>query len=258
MITILCILIVGIIRPLPKHSTVYPVIAPVSIPIRTNLQPSVVDIINKNNQSIHSLVSKISVQVNSKAIKLSGILAYQQDRNFRMQINSFAGKELDIGSNQDIFWFYSRRMKPTYLYYSRYEDLNKTRLKSVFHPLWLMDSLGVRPLAIEQWTNSDRYIQGCQDCVGVSGEQMIKVILINPQKPAIIGHYLFDTQSTIIASAEVVAFNVVPTQILFTWHEEKQTMTMWLNETKINAQLPDSYWQMPHIKNTLDMGRELH
>ena len=41
--------------------------------------------------------------------------------------NSFLGKETDVGSNEKQFWFWSKRMKPSVLFYSEHENLNKTK-----------------------------------------------------------------------------------------------------------------------------------
>lgn len=219
--------------------------------------------INKLNLQIQTISAEIDIN-NGHLLKLSGAIAYQKNNKFRMQINSVFGREADVGSNDNIFWFYSKRMKPPYLYYSRHKDATKTRLKPLFNPIWLMESLSLDSLPNNYLilVNKER-IELSNWEIGLNGELVLRKILVDPKKPAIIGHYLIGANGKLIASSEIISYykfknTYIPKKIKFIWLEENENFTLELRDVKINMSLPTLFWQMPRMKNTLDMGREPH
>lgn len=220
--------------------------------------------INSNITSIQSFSATLRASVNDKNIRLTGMIAYQRNRNFRMQINSILGKESDIGSNNTYFWFYSKRLKPAYLYYALYRDIDKVPLKPMFHPVWLMESLGVLPYA-PGYYSIERKDRECWLCTekkrGLQGQLITTSVLIDSKRPTIIGRYLFNNEGRLIASAESDSFYrcgkaFIPKKIRFMWQEEQQSLTLELENLQVNNRLPDSTWQPPRI-SAWDISRGL-
>ena len=245
----------------PNITPIYPTFVPNTPTAR--FVPSCINVINKSNKIIESIYSTINVRLDERSIRLSGIIAYNKSKQFRMQINSFAGKEIDIGSNDHIFWLYSKRMSPPYLYYSRYEDMINTRLKPLFHPLWVIESLGLSDVSGTDFQKMGNYIASVEQDADFIGQKIIKMTLIDPNKPAIIGHYLYDQNNNLIASSEVESFYrfgeaFIPKKIRLVWQQEKKSLTIDIENPSINKPLSVSLWQMPKTKKMLDMGREPH
>lgn len=82
------------------------------------------------NSNIHTITTKLFVK--QGFFRLHGFLEYQKNNNFHMELFSFY-KELEIGSNKDFFWFWSKSLSK-YLFYCRHEDIEKTKLKSMLYP----------------------------------------------------------------------------------------------------------------------------
>lgn len=108
--------------------------------------PCEVNAVNFRNETIKSFsCSDMEVKLweGGMRIRLQGSLYYEKPKGFRMRINSVFGEEVDLGSNDDVFWYWSRRNKRKGLYYAHHEDFQKTRLKTPFNPLFIRASLGL-------------------------------------------------------------------------------------------------------------------
>ena len=89
--------------------------------------PEVIREVNKRNSQIRSLSCdemKVKVWQNGMGFRLSGDLNYEKKRNFRMRFRSILGSEIDLGSNEDHFWYWSRRNPRPGLFYAKHEDYN--------------------------------------------------------------------------------------------------------------------------------------
>ena len=55
---------------------------------------------------------------------LQADLAFERPRNFRFQaqLSRFTGRELDMGSNADLFWFFLRQDEQPAVYYARHDE----------------------------------------------------------------------------------------------------------------------------------------
>jgi hypothetical protein len=113
-------------------------------------QPNLEDIIyvvNANTQRVQRLQSE------NATLRVDGIpamranLAYEQPANFRLlaQLSQFTGRELDLGSNQDLFWFWIRRDTQKSVYFARHELFagSPTRDLVPIEPNRLIDTLGL-------------------------------------------------------------------------------------------------------------------
>ena len=170
--------------------------------------------------------------------------------------------ESDIGSNDRQFWFWSKRIKPTYLYYASHQDVQKVPLKPLFHPLWMMECMSVGPIDMAGATvyNQSGHWAIRQTRVGTMGQLMVKVTVIDPNRKTLLGHYLYNDDLKLVASSEVLSFQtcggfVVPKRIRMLWLEENAGMELELINVRVNSALDTSLWVMPNItrKNLAEM-----
>ena len=230
-------------------------------PLRTQAL-ELVQIINQRNAAIISFVcDDIDIHIQQKfSVRVSANVRYRKNKFFRLISSSFFGKEMDIGSNLDHFWFWSRRMNPPALHYAKHENLNKTRLKTPFHPVWMKEILSIDPISIKgAWTrkrgNNLEIIRMQQSA---TGRPVVKITMIDPKKLAIVGHYVYEN-GKLVASAEVYEHTVkegyyLPSKILIRWYQENVTMVWQLHNIQINVKLDPSSWDMPRIRQKIEMG----
>src|SRR5690606_16705391 len=73
-------------------------------------------------------------------VKLSANLAIEAPRNFRLVAKPpVGGAEVDLGSNQDQFWFWNKRSEEKYVFvaYHDEESVRKRPLPIPFQPNWI-------------------------------------------------------------------------------------------------------------------------
>lgn len=228
---------------------------------------SFVKTINDRNSKILSIfVENMTIKVKQDiSITVHGRLAMQKDKRFRLNVwHDVFGKEMDIGSNDSVFWFWSKRMENPALYYAKHEDLSKTMLKTPLNPMWLMESLNVgtidvKNIEIAKFKNFWAIIQPRESALG---ENVTVVTLIDPERTAVIGRYLYNSVGKLVASAETSDFNrdpqtgaLIPKKIFIIWYEEGVEMEWHLHNPKINTGINPNYWTMPNAKNKVDMGK---
>lgn len=215
-----------------------------------------VEQLNQKNAKIKSVFSdNVRIKIQNVPFKLRASLCYEKKQNFRMIVKSIVGKELDVGSNSKLFWFWSRRMNPPTLNYAEYKDLYKTYLKTPLHPLWLMESLGVNKMNINSSIGqSGKYIIISENRISASNTSVIKKTIIDTQIMAVVGHYLFEG-GKLTASAEVKSFsNNIPKEMTIIWIDENITMYLNLQDVKINYIINPNYWNMPSMKNKTNLA----
>lgn len=219
---------------------------------------SLLKTINTKNSRIKNIVCT-DVQIRAKGLpfQLKSTLLFEKEKNFRMIVKSIFGKELDIGSNDDQFWFWSKRMNPPALYFSAHKDLYKTRLKTPFHPLLLMESLSINKIKTDQvkFYKNDKYLLLEEEWTSPMNVPVIKKILIDLNLGAIKGHYLYD-DGGLVASAEIKKIsNGLPSEIIIIWYEENIAMSWKLDNLRINQMIDPNYWKLPNYRKTINMGK---
>lgn len=223
-----------------------------------------VQAINERNAKIRTLVcSNVEIHSSQAArVRITGQIAMEKPLRFRMGIRSVLGQEMDLGSNDTHFWFWSKRMDPPYLHYAKHEDLSKSRLKTPLNPGWLMSSLNVGSIDTEnaQMIRYKEFYGVLTSKTSANGELVTVLTLIKPAGPVVAGHYLYGGDGKMIASSEVkthqnLGEHIIPKQILVIWYQEGVSMTWELHNPQINVGIDPSNWSMPNMKNSIDMGQ---
>jgi hypothetical protein len=217
--------------------------------------------INEKSSEIQSLYLEkmpIKFQQNFISFKANGEIAMLKDINFRLKVSSkITGKEMDIGSNDNFFWFWSKRMNPPYLHYANHKDLSKTMLRTALNPNWMIESLNVQEIKKDNITVAyfKNFYAIIQNRISANLEKVTLVLLLDPQKETIVGRYLYDINGKMIASTEYEnGTGIVPNKIFIQWYEENIFLTWDLSEIKINLGINPSYWIMPNMKNSINMA----
>ena len=107
----------------------------------------IVYVVNANTQRVQRL------QTENATLRVEGVpalranLAYEQPRNFRLlaQLSQFTGRELDMGSNEELFWFWIRRDSQPSVYFARHATFADSPARDLIpiEPNRLIDTLGL-------------------------------------------------------------------------------------------------------------------
>lgn len=224
--------------------------------------PALIDKVNAKNAKIRNFVCQdfdVKLWQNGIRLRLSASLYYEKDKNFRMILRSLFGKECDIGSNKDQFWFWSKRMDPSSLFYANHEDYHKTRLRTPFNPIYIMDSLGLSQIDVNNKIieQDDKYVV-VENLKNTIGQPIVKLTFVNKKTEKISGFTISDVNGKVLASGEVMEWDGdKPKQILFVWAEENISLLLEFKNSEVNLDIDKKYWALPPIEPKVDMSKEL-
>jgi len=213
--------------------------------------------VNRRLSHIKCLSAK-DVKIYTKRLAASGEIHYD-GVNLRLIVNSFLGKEIDIGSNSSIFWFWSRRISPQALYYSRHEDIYKTSLRPMFNRDWLLDCFILS--RFEKYEGLTFF--GSKDSLLVKQLKKVSeteyaylVTVIDLSNYTISYKCICDTQDYVMAYVRYSNFDkdLIPRTIDVHWCEENISMKWIIKEVQINGLINDSLWTPPRYEPRIDMS----
>lgn len=222
-----------------------------------------IDVFNERNKLIQNFICddiNVKVWTSSGKINLKSKIYYQKSLNFKMEFFSFLGKEIDIGSNQDFFWYWSKRDKFPGVYWSRHEDFQKTRLKTPFDPFFLKTTLGLDVVDL-----SNCNILENQNLIMIifykknSLDEIVSYsLLLNKKSKNFEGLIIKNTKGETLACCEIKSRhkNGLPAEVIYHWYEENQTMVLKFVDPKTNQTLDGQMFEMPNYKPKINMAEE--
>jgi hypothetical protein len=210
---------------------------------------ALVNYLNGNAVKLQSLKCSemdLDIKQGLQQFHITGKLACQKPRNFRMQAVSLSKTEADIGSNDSEFWYWIARGDP-YLIHCSYRDLaNGVRIPFPFQPEWVMEALGMSEYDTTQMqdyqvVNGRTTYELVQNTRNSRGQAVRKVTVFNklPSAVQVTDHYLTDAsgrqeicRAHITEAPRVNGTGgdaVLPRKIDFTYPAEGLTlrMTLW-------------------------------
>jgi hypothetical protein len=206
-------------------------------------QPTAAELVtmqNNNARRIQSLVCdplELDITQGLQGFHISGKLACQRPRYFRMHADVVGRAEADIGSNDQEFWYWIKHGDP-YLVYCSYQDLaNGVRVPFPFQPDWVMEALGVSEYetdpAAYTLLPSGRTFQLVQNTRNLQGQPVRKVTEFNASTLRVTGHIIQDERGkeicrALITQDQEIAGVVLPRKISFSYPAEKLKIDMVL------------------------------
>jgi hypothetical protein len=228
----------------------------------------VVDYLNRNVDKLHGWqANRVGIRANN--MPLSGTLAVENGQHLRLVVHSLAGNEVDMGSNNDVFWIWAKRMDPAYVY-CRHEQIDDARqtLGIPFEPDWMMQALGVAPLDTKDLTmqidRSAHHARLVQQVVSAHGYPMQKVVLVDLTRGVVLEHSILDSRGKTIALARLEDHHVdkasgavIARRIHLDWPQNKMNLVMNFGQIEVNPRgIPSQVWDMPKMPGVqaVDLG----
>lgn len=117
----------------------------------------VVEVVNNNSRAVHSYYTT-DAKISAPGVPtLRANIALERPRRFRLRAStSLTGPEVDLGSNDDLFWLWVRRNQPPALYFCRHDQFASSPARQMLpiNPVWLIDALGM-PILEPSWRHSN-------------------------------------------------------------------------------------------------------
>ncbi|MFM8734459.1 MAG: hypothetical protein ACKOC8_04610 [Pirellulales bacterium] len=118
---------------------------PRTLPVQPSLE-QVIAAVHDNTQRVRSCMATQAVLVVPGVPRLSARIACEPPRRFRLQAQTvITGPELDIGSNDDLFWLWLRQHKPPIVAFCRHDQYAQSAARRLL-PIradWMPEILGL-------------------------------------------------------------------------------------------------------------------
>lgn len=230
----------------------------------------VIAAVNRNNSQIQALYSNSATLSGPGYPTLRAHIAYQRPRNFRLKADGF-GPEVDLGSNDQLFWFWIKRSQPPALYYCRHDQYTTSQARRMIpiDPNWLIEALGtleIDPSLAHQGPYPDKgnriQIRTVYDTP--EGSNM-KVTIIDSVSAWVMEQQIYDTQGHLRARSVVEDYRrdprtrlYVPTAVRVECPAVGFSMRIDLGEVQVNQLQgnPIELWSMPNYPGSplVDLG----
>jgi hypothetical protein len=185
-----------------------PVFSPVLQPNASLSQ--VIDAVNNNSRQIRSF-STNQVKLSGPGIPVSSMLstniAFERPRRLRITAGTAMGDELDIGSNDELFWFWVRRAEPSATLFCRHDQFASCEAaqRIPIEPNWMIEAFGIAEFSPnEQHQGPVRRPDGRLEILTVRQTPCgpaTKKTVVDAITALVHEQHLYDYQGRVVASA---------------------------------------------------------
>lgn len=232
----------------------------------------VMHVVNDNSarvQSLYTTDASISVP-HSPTLRAS--LALDRPRRFRLRAETgLTGPEVDLGSNDTLFWFWVRRSQPPALYFCRHDQFQASAARNILpvEPEWLIEALGVTSFDTAL-PHRGPFSVGLgrlqvETPLGTPQGPLTKVTIVDASQGWVLAQHLYDERNQRLASAMASQHQrdpatgvTLPGRVEIQWPATQFSLTIDLASVRVN-QLPanaDALWVLPSYPgyNAVDLA----
>jgi hypothetical protein len=108
----------------------------------------IITAVNQNSARIQSLSvtgAGITIPDTLELPLLTGNIAAERPGRFRLTAGTSFGQEIDVGSNDELFWMWVRRNQPPAVYICRHDQFATSNIRQIMpiEPSWLLAAMGI-------------------------------------------------------------------------------------------------------------------
>jgi hypothetical protein len=106
----------------------------------------IIQIVNRNSSQIQNFSTDRATLSGPGMPSLRTSVVFERPRRFRLRGEmGLMGPEVDLGSNEELFWIWIRRNEPKALYYCRHAEYAASPARQTLpvEPDWLIEALGI-------------------------------------------------------------------------------------------------------------------
>lgn len=208
--------------------------------------------LNRNAQQLRTLECQdleLDCRQRHQPIGLLGWMVCQQPRSFRLAAKVAGSQVVDLGSNDQEFWYWISKAEPPYLFHCSYEDLarGQARMPFPFQPEWILEAMGMaehNPVSatVQMHPTTVELIEQGASSQG----QPVRKITVFSRTPSGLQVRDFIVQDA-ATGKEICAANIaewqqvnglaVPKRVRFQWPAEQIELKLKLGEVTVNRPL---------------------
>lgn len=233
---------------------------PRTLPPQPTLE-QVVATVHDNSRRVRSLMAPQASLSVPGVPRLSAQVACEPPRRFRLRAQTaISGGELDIGSNDELFWLWIRRHEPPVTLFCRHDDYSRSAARKLI-PLraeWMPELLGLVEFRAEDrhegpFPLADGRLEVRSRISGPDGE-MVKSTIVDGTTGLVIEQHLFLAAGERLASVRTTQHRVdpasgaaLPRRVEVSWPASGVEFQLDLSTVTTNMPPsdPGQLWQMP-------------
>jgi hypothetical protein len=231
-------------------------------PIPRALPPSpsldqLVNVVNDNSARLQSLSAPRATLTTPGFPALNANISYLRPRSLRIIAQKFVGPELDLGSNDELLWFWVRRAQPPALYFCRHDQFGTSAARQILpvEPEWMIEALGIitfdRLAQIEGPFPVGSGRAEIRTRAVTSTGQVSRVAIIDDSRGIVLEDHVYDTQGTLLASAVLSKHRrdpasgvTLPGHVEIKWPPANMSLSLDLGSEVAINQLPANPQQL--------------
>lgn len=232
------------------------------LPVGATLD-DVIRTVNENTAKVQSLASTdASVHV-PLTPALRANVAWERSRHLRLRAETtLSGPELDVGSNDQVFWFWVRRMEPPAVLFCKHEEYFQSAAPRILpvQPDWIPEAMGLTVFEPEAQHSGPYPVRDGQLEVrsvrqGPQGSQT-KVTVVDASSGWVLQQHLYDSRGQLIASSltsqherDPATGATLPRRIEIQVPAHQFTMRLELRSLQINVPPASQLFELPAYPN---------
>jgi hypothetical protein len=225
------------------------------VPSATPAAQELVSVLNDNSRRVQALECRsmsVECSEHGRPISLQAAMVCQKPRSFRMSAKILGSTGVDMGSNDQEFWYWISKAEPPYLFHCSYQDFasGQVRMPFPFQPDWIIEALGMAdydPAKVYEINNRQGRIELVEKAISPQGQPVRKVTVVSRMRNGyqVTAHVLQDANGNEICSALVTEIQqdpttgaLLPRAVKLEWPAERIVMKMRLDGLAVNPGLP--------------------
>ena len=219
-----------------------------------------VEYLNDNARRINAIqCNSVAIdckQGNQNAPGLDGMVVLQKPNLFRLKAKVLGQNAVDLGSNQEEFWYWISKADPPYVFHCSHAAMaaGQVRMPFPFQPEMILAALGIAeydPNKNYEVKANGQLAELRERVTSPQGKTVSRVTVFQRApaqagKPQVLGHILYDEAGKVICSVQVQDIQVVrqtgavlPQKVVFQWPDQQVEMVMRFGEFVNTEITPD-------------------
>jgi hypothetical protein len=164
--------------------------------------------VNANTHRVQSLQTQGATISVPGAPTIGAEITVERPKRLRLRAKTqLLGPELDLGSNDELFWLWAARMPDSAVYYARHDQFATSRARQMLaiEPAWLVEALGlveIDPASVIEGPHADGNERlKLRTTLATGGGQFTRLLILHHRYAWVLEQHVYDERNQLIASA---------------------------------------------------------
>ena len=164
--------------------------------------------VNANTQRVQSLQTQGATISIPGAPSIGAEIQVERPRRLRFRAGTqLLGPELDLGTNDELFWLWAARMPDSAVYFARHDQFASSRARQMLaiEPAWLIEALGlveIDPASVIEGPHADGKDRvKLKTTLASSGMPYTRLLILHSKYAWVLEQHVYDEREQLIASA---------------------------------------------------------